>query len=676
MAIDGAERPAASDLVWVAVPRSVLDASLRVADRRGPHALADVPAMPAPAPAITTAGAGRGYGTASTAVPTGRFEGFDGDQARIEIRSDDTAVSGDIFRLDRGQETWVAGFRSAPESDLAGTVLVLARDRFAVTSEGKLVLAPDGDEVAMSLTLSAKLDGLPVNTAIRSRLQPKGEALRRVQLETLRETGVPAVPRIDRAGRDYGLADALWDAGIELVEHGHRDDLPAPPSGGWSEKQLHALMSDFAQSDLAHPGLALRLLWLSKSNRDNLLGVMFDHAEQDENHLPRQGAAVFAGAVRAGSSAAQLGPQLLQTAVHEIGHMLNLVHPFEIDRQRRASLSFMNYDWAYHAGAPAFWRNFAFRFDAHELSFLRHGHFLDVAPGGTPFGAVQYWEHAPSGYPPFRSESVGSGLAVELLPPVDGPIFAFAQQVILGLRFTNRSDRMIAVQPDFLDPKAGGVEVVIERKRGGIPHAPSVFRPMTRRCTVATRPRRIAAGETVEDNVNLTFGAAGFPFAEPGTYRVTVHLHLETRGVERIVRSPALRIRILSPASREEDRAALDLLEPSAGAVLALGGTAAYEAAASRLMETANRLSAAGGWTKPRVHPVATGIYRALGFHYQRQYVRYRDGAFSIFAARPDDARRCVERIDAAALKSLDPISGRATRAFLDSVTGQASMPP
>lgn len=643
-ATDGPGPAPDADMVWVAVPRGALGAAGGTA------------ATASPAP---------------TLLPSGRFGGFDADQARIELRIDGRMLSGDIFRLQDRRETWVAGFRARPGTAVAaGAALpVIAQDRHGATGEGQITLTMDGSELSVSLTLAAKLDGLPVGTPIRALAKPLGAAYRQLGLEVLRERGIPAPPRMDRDGRAFGIAEALADAGLEVTELEGRDDLPAAPAGGWSEKQLHALMADFARSDLDRAGFGLRLLWLSGSNRPDLQGLMFDTVDD----LPRQGAAVFTEAVRRGAADDRLAPRLIQTAVHELGHALNLTHRFERETGYRASLSFMNYDWKYEGGPAAYWRQFAYSFDPDELSFLHHGHFRAIVPGGDAFGSARYWSAHGGGYSPILPEHTLEGWKLELLPPEGaGAAFAFAQPVLVGLRFTNLSGQEIKVPGDFLDQKAGHLQVVIESETRGRRGAASVFRPITVRCSAASASvRAIAPDEEVLDNLNLTFGVDGFAFAEPGTYRLTAFLVLEAGDTEYIVRSEPLRIRILTPASREEDVAALDIIEPGAGAILALGGTAAFERSASRLMEAAERLSSAGRGRR-RSHPVAAGIYRALGFHFGRGYIRYRDGRFATSAPSTEDAAYCAARLRDSALDFLDPVSKSHTLAFARSVMARA----
>lgn len=182
---------------------------------------------------------------------------------------------------------------------------------------------------------------------------------------------------------------------------------------------------------------------------------------------------------------------------------------------------------------------------------------------------------------------------------------------------------------------------------------------MTHRCAhqSAGKPLKLADGATVEDNLNLTYGLSGFPFSEPGTYRITAYLHLGTEQADSIARSDVLRVRVMTPDSKAEDRAALTLFEPVAGACIALGGSAVYENAASDLMETAERLTG----RRKTPHPVSVGIWRALGFHFDRQYLRFDGKRFRTAARHPDEAAICRNHLNSKTLNCLDPITREAT---------------
>ncbi|HYN40098.1 MAG TPA: hypothetical protein VES39_12685, partial [Rhodospirillales bacterium] len=278
----------------------------------------------------------------------GRYRGGTVQMA-VDLRIDLDAgvISADLWRLDTaGQRTWVASLRSAPGAALAGAIAVFAEDRWAARSSGRIDLTPAGTAgaaVHCVLLFDRPLDGLPFGREIAFTCERIGDGLRELGLELELEDAVPPPPQVTDAGRTMSIEQALADAGIEVIRAGEQSRLPQAPAGGWSEKHLEELMVDFAQNDLSRRDFITHVLWLSQSNRGGLLGVMFD----TDDELPRQGLAVFAKTIRDAYAGRpeHRDRKLIQTAVHEIGHALNLAHCFEREVGRADSTSFMNYDW-------------------------------------------------------------------------------------------------------------------------------------------------------------------------------------------------------------------------------------------------------------------------------------------------------------------------------------------
>jgi hypothetical protein len=427
-------------------------------------------------------------------------------------------------------------------------------------------------------------------------------------------------------------------------------------------------MQDFAQVSLSRRDWALHLLLLGKSNQRGLLGVMFD----DTQVLPRQGAAVFAGAIRA-IEGIDHSRKLIQTSVHELGHALNLAHRFERVVGRADSSSFMNYDWRYMGGEKAeeFWENFAYAFDADELSFLRHGPRPAVIPGGAAFHSSRYWSEGTGGYSPYVTEAPLEGFALGLRPALGGGLFAFAQPIFLEVTLQNLTGEPIEVPPGLLDPKSGVLEILI-RKTGGKSTSSladvDTFQPILQRCFDFDP----GAQETVPDqgslsnNVNLTYGSSGFNFAEPGAYEVTALLAIfdaQTK-TDFILRSPALPIRVAAPQSVQEDRDAMELFRDDVGVYLALGGNRNLEGAHRTLEEFVARRAGESGEVKD---PVAATIVRAQALDARRAYVRFQDGEYRRLGADEDRAAGLLDRLGDTSLLAFDAVTARGTQKLAES---------
>jgi hypothetical protein len=530
-------------------------------------------------------------------VRSGRYQGTTPELA-IELRvgGDDGIVSADLFRLSTdNQRTWVASLRSALGQSFDETRIPLRlEDRYGASTSGWLRLTTATcDALHCILFIDGALDGLPLRYEIAFSATYAGAGLRSLGLEIEMEKGVDEPPESTYQDAKISVTLALARAGIDTHQVGRRDVLPEAPAEGWSEKDIESLMRSAGQIDFSSRAFSLQVLWLSKSNRPGLLGVMFD----TNDDRPRQSVAIFASAIRefVGNDAVHRDRKLIQTTVHEIGHALNLAHRFEREVGRADSTSCMNYDWRYRGGnrEAEYWQQFAYGFDADELAFLRHAPYAAIVQGGAAFHSVRYWSEGTGGYSPYVPEQALRDLKLELLPPQQGRVFSFAQPVLLGLRLTNLSNAAITVPASLLDPKAGFVELLIKRVSRGrqSQERPESFKPVVARCfdLAQEATQRLGRGQSMEDNVNPTFGAAGFSFAEPGDYEVQALLVMydNVRNIDRIAPSNPLLISIGYPQDSRDYEVADLVLNADAGRWFALGAPERLDATGQKLVDFA-----------------------------------------------------------------------------------------
>lgn len=588
----------------------------------------------------------------------------------VELRIDCDGcgvISGDLFRRSGAANHYVASFRTAPgqRAVLGSASVVLGQDEHDRRAQGTLSLEKvEGAAGALmgQLRFEAALEGLPTRRSMPFVVEYRSRAFRRIGLEMEIEDGVEPIAAYRAGDREFTIASALQSAGIDTHVSGLTDRIPHI-AGGWQMAQLHALMSDLAQVQMVQRSWDLHLLVLSNSDRRGLLGVMFDSADP----LPRQGCAVFAGEIR-GIAGIDHDRKLLQTTVHELGHALNLAHRFERVVGRADSLSFMNYDWRYRGGnrSSEFWNQFAFTFDDDELEFMRHAPLSPAIPGGAPFHSVPYWSDGNGGYSPYVPETPLPDWQLELAPATANALYRFAQPVFMQLRLTNTSTRIVQIPKFLLDPKAGFVEIVIRRVHAGAigmaGTGAQTFTPAMQRCFEwdAADPMRLGPGESIEDNLNLTFGSGGFAFAEPGTYDVTALLVLfdEANQRELVARSGTVRLRIAAPRSDEEEREAIDFFSPDVGLYLALGGTPTLPRARETLTTMVERRGS------NTADPLVAHAVRAMAIESTRGYVRFRNDQFEWVAA---DLPRAVRGFDALAAgqgPALDTLTRRQTEAL------------
>ncbi|GAX60130.1 transposase and inactivated derivatives, TnpA family [Candidatus Scalindua japonica] len=320
----------------------------------------------------------------------------------------------------------------------------------------------------------------------------------------------------------------------------------------------------------------------------------------------------------------------------------------------------MNYDWKYLGGdnKTKFWRDFAFTFDPDELAFLRHGPWGNIIPGGAEFHTIPYWENTDGGYVPYIPEKPSNDFRIKISPPQTGALFQFAQPVFLTVELSNNTGRTMNLPKFLLDPKAGFLELVVKRRTspagGGDSSKRYVFRPIMQRCfdmDVASADIVPQGGKLVE-NVNLTFGSAGFTFVEPGDYDVTaVFTWPKSRKEYRTIKSSILPIRIAYPKTDEEEKDGLELFRWDVGYYFALGGSDVLTDAEDVLNAIIDRRQ---GKAKSVTDPLVASIMRCKAINQTRDFVTYQDGKFKIRSANPEKAKEMFSAISAIMPKVFD----------------------
>nr|WP_319385724.1 hypothetical protein [uncultured Roseibium sp.] len=620
-------------------------------------------------------------------IADGRYDGGNHLLA-VELRVDfegSGVVSGDLFGTRFGRRDYLASFRTAPGTKVTKAhrqpwVLVFeGAGAKALTGTGELIPGTSSGTLSLILQVDGAIDGLPANRAFELTAEWQSRQLRRLGIELEQETGTQPPPTFDFDGQPVTFETALEDAGFEIFDAGVSSSIPRE-SDGWGTAQLHALMTDHAQSSLTQAAWRQQLMWLGKPSRRGLLGVMFDTTAQ----LPRQGTAVFEREIR-DFVPDKAERKIIQTTLHEVGHGLNLAHRFEREVGRADSKSIMNYDWRFRGGGKEaeFWEKFDFSFDPDELEFLRHAPRNSVIPGGAAFHSVNYWADGNGGYSPYVPEVPLDILDLRLEAPTGGPVFAFGQPVLLGVELTNLTNQNLNLDRRLLDPKTGFLEVRVRKVEGTAGHGKAAahhFHPMLERCFdfEASTADIVPGGQSISDNLNLTFGSGGFTFAEPGRYEVQAIVAIfDSRGDqnpgndrELIVPSNWLTIHVAHPTSRVEEEEVVTVLQrEDVGTWFALGGSSALEDAEDALSAVLER----------RLHgedvvadPIAANIIRCKGIDAGRRYRRFQGGRYRATNGKPDVASALLSRLKEPAMRVFDKSTAAATKRLCEKHTKRA----
>jgi hypothetical protein len=445
-------------------------------------------------------------------------------------------------------------------------------------------------------------------------------------------------------------------SGIDLTVH--QDDLlndadSDDPGNNWSEAELHDLME--TRFDL----FANTLQWNTygvivprfgdPDYNSGYYGTMFDWGGwQVGDTYFRQGCALAEEATRGRESgtlydtSAKKDRLLLQTFIHEVGHSFNLPHAWQRGTNAdSASESFMNYPWGYTGGTggeSAFWSNFRWEFDDVELIWMRHGDRRDVIFGGRDWIGNNLSAFS-------RAEIERSASRLELsVSSVE--VFDFGVPVSIQLGLVNTSSSPTSVV-DQLQPEDGLTRVFIERPNGNIVE----FVPPVLRHKAPPELKQLAPGEAAYESIQLSYGAKGHQFADPGEYLIRIFVPCFPFGY---MLTRAHRIRIAAPATRASENLAHLLTGYPAAKFMYFGGSRRYPEIVGRLEESVERYAA--------TDPIAVRhIQYALGRDAARKFkkVAVKKGRRVVVAEKPD-LRTAVKHLEAARA----PVRGRDEQAF------------
>ncbi len=380
---------------------------------------------------------------------------------------------------------------------------------------------------------------------------------------------------------------AYQRAGIEMIVHPNHSNIPnadAGVDGRWTSAELHAAMMNYFSLVSNEPTWNVYLMVGERFVNPGVSGIMFDSTDP----LPRQGAAIFYSHYRNLPDGIK-ERNFVRTAVHEIGHAMNLLHSFQkgvfselgfgdnpFMMPRSDSLSYMNYPWRYpHGhnmptgwdGTPDYWSRFDFNFDPTELMHLRHHDRSEVIFGGEAFGIHGHNRVTTLEHPEITQSNNQSPVTLELrgkrVKDQEVRAFELMEPVHLELKMACKGNQEVSIV-NQLDPNEGVVGIYVERPTGEVVQ----FRPLMTQCLEKTPEAILKPGLPLYQDIHLTFGKEGFYFQEPGTYLIrAVYLG----GERRTCYSNVLSLRVAAPRTMEQEHLAADFFDPINGHLLAVG---------------------------------------------------------------------------------------------------------
>jgi hypothetical protein len=457
----------------------------------------------------------------------------------------------------------------------------------------------------------------------------KSEFFREVSLEIDALTGTGFPPSVDThtdphptdlTQETITCAECFRRAGIDMTVTNDQtltDSDSSDTGTTWNYSELHDLMED-RWSDFANIhqwnvyGIIVDRMSGNTSGTgydSGLYGVMFDFGTwQPGDAYLRQGCAIAFDALMGRVSdtlyntATKQDRFFLETFVHEVGHNFNLPHSWgRGNNPDSASNSFMNYPWGYTGGAgteTAFWSDFRWEFDDVELEWLRHANRPDII-----FGGNNWIGNNLSAFPGDEAAlplELGVRLVVRSIP-----VFDFAEPVIVELKLKNIAGHAIDL-PNCMSPEDGLVSIVIKRPDGSfVRYKPPIHCDRAFEDVTTLKP-----GKSMYESVQLSVGAKGPQFAQPGEYMLKAYGVLPGRGM---VISKPHRFRVAAPYSRESDDLAHLLFDYKASKIMYLNGSRRYADTMSKLEEASLKYAK----TNPRV---VLHIHAALGSFYKNDF--------------------------------------------------------
>ena len=363
----------------------------------------------------------------------------------------------------------------------------------------------------------------------------------------------PLLERHALSGKDipYYFGDAS-SKDIALVSNTSRIEWTRDFKANANSLELHSALNVLIAD--APNGNAIGLLFAGRYvPKPSALGVMFDRGfatwddkegGRPEYAVPRQGCAVFLDRIaelRGDYGTAEYADESIYTAIHELGHVFNLVHRFDEPNFMAGSVE------KDLRGAEYF------QFAEPDQSWL--GICSDdpmVTPGGKPFRdrTGSWFSVAAKNGPRTSNVRIEISIARNQVLPFD--------PVELDIRVHALPKSGKVVIPDEIDPGYPRFRIWIEHPSG----ERLLYRSPRHYCP-SGKTRTLNPGEVFERDVSIFGQSGGYTLREPGEYTIWAELYI-SRYVT--VRSNDVQIEVLPPGPKWKKQ--LILAEPGIARLL------------------------------------------------------------------------------------------------------------
>ncbi len=413
------------------------------------------------------------------------------------------------------------------------------------------------------------------------------------------------------------LENTFAKSGIRITRSSESNTINTSEAGSnnrWNTQELHDALDDHWCAFANRPQWKMWLFLAELADSDDLGGIMFDGDIDEPGGVDSQGTALFTlcpffhteggGYIQANPPVAEaVQRELFFNLIHETGHAFNLAHSFQKTQgsswaapswmpvtSDSQALSWMNYPESASPGLNATWfyDRFRFRFDDNENLFLRH------APTGFVQMGNETW------FQNHGRVSRGSiDRRLELVIRNRKTSTELGEAIFLEIRLRNASNESVMIHPN-LNPSDGFVELAVTSPNGE--RRPFIPISHTR---VRLKGQVLEPGQCLYQAVNLTVGHFGFPFKEPGAYRIEASY----TNLDGSTAAAIMQLWIRPPANYDDKRVISELFNARVGRVLYVGGSRTMEDVNDKLKWISEHLDekhpAQYYWTAVRSAPLA-----------------------------------------------------------------------
>jgi hypothetical protein len=404
----------------------------------------------------------------------------------------------------------------------------------------------------------------------------------KLELENLRGVAIPASAGTNDFRSVYATTN--WDLTVVTGD----TDLPLPPrvsaTDPWTRAELHAFM-------LANrnPATNLDKEWqfyhvsvpFNFSPLNGIFGIMFDNIGDQ-----REGACNF---IQNFTEVHNDDRAKLRSAVHEVGHGFNQLHP--PNEALSSDNSIMSQSGpvknVIESSGGVYPDDINFAFNEHDRHHLIHFPDVVVRPGGEDFE----FGHTEGSSP--EAEDNADAAGTELHLKMNNNRLKLGEPLILRIELINNGKHNVRV-PANIGTAFHRAEITVSRNG----EKARVFRSFVIVCD-SQDYKELTPGQSVGSDETIYWDRNGCIFREPGTYLVSATVSWEDDGLPFAAKATG-DVWVDYPITDEDNQIGALLLNNEVGKYIALGGNAYH------LKEAVARLELAAKVTKD--HPAVKRI--------------------------------------------------------------------